>query len=155
MFTTTPMLIGKELPPTPPNITNVKQSHSKWREGSALASISRHRKKRAPVGTTFSFTLNVASSVSLAFKQQRPGRRVGGSCVATSRKNRGKPKCTRTVTPGTLRFGGHAGVNRVAFQGRLSAKTKLKPGPYTLVITATSSAGQRSAAATLKFTIAR
>jgi hypothetical protein len=59
------------------------------------------------------------------------------------------------VTAGRLTFTGHSGTNRVAFQGRVSRAKKLKPGHYTLVITATNSAGGRSAPRSLTFTIVR
>jgi hypothetical protein len=49
----------------------------------------------------------------------------------------------RRVTAGRLIFTGHSGTNKVAFQGRISPVKKLKPGHYTLVITATNSAGAR------------
>jgi hypothetical protein len=155
MFTTTPMLIGKELPPTPPNITNVKQSHSKWREGSALASISRHRKKRAPVGTTFSFTLSEQATVSLTFTQQVNGRKVKGKCVAQSKANKRSHRCTRTVNAGALSLSGHPGADAVTFQGSISASQKLKPGAYTLTIIATNATGLHSAPAKLTFTIVK
>jgi hypothetical protein len=68
--------------------------------------------------------------------------------------------CKRTVTAGTLSFTGHSGMNRVVFQGRISRANKLKPGRYTLVITATNTAGQTSAGQTsapqkLSFTIVK
>ena len=40
------------------------------------------------------------------------------------------------MTRGTLTFQGHAGVNRVRFQGLLARGRRLKPGTYTVVITA-------------------
>lgn len=40
-------------------------------------------------------------------------------------------------------------MNKVAFQGRLSRAKTLKPGAYTMLITATNTAGQRSAPQTL------
>ena len=61
----------------------------------------------------------------------------------------------RTATAGTLTFTGHSGTNKVAFQGRISPAKKLKPGRYTLVITATNSAGVRSAPKSLSFTIVK
>jgi hypothetical protein len=42
----------------------------------------------------------------------------------------------------------------VTFQGRLSKHKKLKPGTYTLTITATNSSG-KSRSHTAKFTITR
>jgi hypothetical protein len=56
---------------------------------------------------------------------------------------------------GTLALAGHAGSNKVAFQGRLSSSKKLTPGTYTVTVTATNSRGERSAAVSLKFTIVR
>jgi DNA-binding beta-propeller fold protein YncE len=44
-------------PSKPPRITNLRQSHAKWRVGG----------RRRPVGTTFSFTLDQKASVKLAF----------------------------------------------------------------------------------------
>jgi hypothetical protein len=140
-------------PPLPtPTVTGAHQSASTWREGSKLAQIS---KKKPPVGTTFSFALNEQASVSFAFTQQVGGRRVGRKCVAQTNKNRHKHACKRAVTAGTLPFTGHAGTNKVVFQGRISHLKKLKPGRYTLVITATNSAGQKSSPQTLTFTIVK
>ena len=59
------------------------------------------------------------------------------------------------MTPGTLSFPGHDGTNSVLFMGRVSRTEKLKPGRYTLVITATNTAGQKSAPRKLGFTIVR
>lgn len=145
-FTTAPIPI---ITPTPPSVANASESRRIWREGNKLAQFS---KKRPPVGTTFSFALNEQASVSFAFTQQVGARKVNGKCVAQTRKNRRKRACRRTVTPGTLSFTGHAGTNRVFFQGRAS-RSKLKPGSYTLVITATNAAGQHSSPKRLSFTI--
>ncbi len=82
-----------------------------------------------PVGTTFSFTLGQAARVTLTFKHGKH-------------------------TAGKLVFNGHAGVNKVAFDGRLSKKHKLKAGAYTLRITATA-AGESSTPVKLKFTIVK
>jgi len=136
-----------------PVITNVTQSHRRWREGRQLASFSRgHR--RPPLGTVFSFTLNEPASVSFTFTQRVPGRKVNGRCAAPKRKNRHSRACRRTVTRGLLSFAGHAGTNRVSFQGRTSHSKKLEPGTYTLLITAAAS-GQQSAPERLSFTIVK
>jgi hypothetical protein len=135
----------------PPVVGNVAQSNRTWREGKRLASFpSRHR--RVALGTTFSFTLNEQAKVSFAFTQQVRGRKVNGKCLAQTNKNRRKGACKRTVTRGTLRFTGHAGKNKVSFQGRLSRSQRLKPGSYTLVITATNAVGH-SSPRRLSFTI--
>jgi hypothetical protein len=132
-----------------PVLTGVAESNRRWREGTRLASIA----KRAPVGTTFSFTLNEAASVSFSFTQAVGGRKVKGKCVAQTKKNGHKHACKRTVTRGALSLAAHAGTNKAIFQGRVSHSLKLKPGTYSLVITAKNSAGQRSAPVRLSFTV--
>src|SRR5205085_916736 len=64
--------------PPAPTISRLRESAKKWREGRALARVSRAR--RPPVGTTFSFTLNVQASMAITFTQRQPGRRVRGKC---------------------------------------------------------------------------
>ena len=118
-------------PPRVLLVQNVRQSATRWREGNRLATVSR---AKTPIGTTFSFSLNEQATVTFSFT-----RRVRG----------------HTVTAGKLTLTGHDGTNKVAFQGRVSAKKKLKPGRYTLVITATDSAGTRSAPKSLSFTIVK
>jgi len=84
---------------------------------------------RAPNGTT--------TPDELAFE-------AGRRCRPLTRSNRRKRRCTIPNVRGTLSFNGHAGTNKVKFQGRLSRSKKLKPGRYTLTITTTDSAGNRS-----------
>jgi hypothetical protein len=130
-------------------LTKVSQSHRRWREGSGLPHIAT---ARPPVGTTFGFTLNDSARVRFVFKQRLSGRRVGGHCVAPTAKNRSKPRCTRLVSRGALSFSVKAGAHRMRFRGRLSKRNRLPIGRYTVLITATNSAGQR-ARAKLTFTI--
>jgi hypothetical protein len=136
----------------PPTITNAVQSHKVWREGNALAHVSAYRSK-PPIGTTFSFTLNEQARVSLAFTQRAGERKIKRKCVTQTKQNRDKPTCEHPVTVGTLAFTGHSGTNKVVFQGRISHSKTLKPGHYTLLITAINSAGARSASKSLSFTI--
>ncbi len=141
-------------PVTPaPAITAAHQSTSTWRVGSKLAQIS--AKKKPPIGTTFSFSLNEQAAVSFSFTQRVSGHTVKGKCVAQTRTNRRKRVCKRAVTAGMLSFAGHSATNTVVFQGRLSRLRKLKPGRYTLAITATNAAGQKSAPQKLSFTIVK
>ena len=56
---------------------------------------------------------------------------------------------------GTLHLAGHNGPDHVTVQGRLSKATKLRPGHYTVLITATNNAGKSSTSHQLAFTIAR
>jgi hypothetical protein len=134
----------------------MRQSASTWREGNELAYITRSRvEMKAPVGTMFSFSLNEQAHVAFIFGQEITGRRVGHKCLAKTHKNARYKVCTRMVTAGTLSFIGHSGTNRVVFQGRISRSTKLKPGRYTVAITATNAAGQTSMPQKLSFTIVK
>jgi hypothetical protein len=135
-----------------PSLTALSQTHRRWREGTARAHESR-RRQQPPLGTTFSFRLDEHARVTFAFTQPETGRLVGGHCVHLTRANRHRGRCTRPATRGTLGFQGHAGVNAVVFQGRL-AHSRLAPGTYTLVATA-SSAGLSSPAQHLTFMITR
>jgi alpha-tubulin suppressor-like RCC1 family protein len=130
-----------------PTVTHATQTHRTWREA------ARRTGRRAPVGTTFSFTLNEHAAVTLTFEQQSPGRRTKGSCVAQTRKNRRKVRCTRTVVAGVLSFTAGAGRRSLNFQGRVARSKKLRAGNYTLVITARAG-GKTAAPARLSFTIA-
>jgi hypothetical protein len=138
--------------PVAPSISSLSQTAKRWREGNALAHISASKKKRLPLGTTFSFALNVAARVTFQFTQPASGRKVGKKCVAQTKKNKNKRRCTRTVIAGTLTFSAHAGTNKVRFQGLISKHKRLRPGSYTLLVTAAAS-GKRSATRTLHFTI--
>jgi streptogramin lyase len=132
--------------PPPPTITNVRQSASRWREGSTLARASQKGKK-PPVGTTISFVLSENASVSFQFTQ------LHSRCRANSHKHSKAKHCERTMTVGKLSFEGHNGANKVSFQGRISRARELKPGNYTLTITAIDAEGTHSASKSLRFTI--
>jgi hypothetical protein len=137
----------------PARVTNASQTNARWREPkhSRLTQISR---RRARVGTTFQFSLDKPAGVGLRFTQRATGRRVRARCTRVTKRNRKRPKCTRRVARGTLAANGHTGVNRVRFSGWLSRTKKLKPGRYTLVITATTP-GAGSTSAKLNFTIVK
>jgi hypothetical protein len=80
---------------------------------------------------------------------------VGRRCVAQNGRNLHRPVCRRTVTASTISFPAHAGSNKLVFQGRVTRSRKLTPGRYTLIITATNSAGAKSNRVPLTFTIVR
>jgi hypothetical protein len=135
-----------------PTIGHLKQSHRRWREGSRLAILSR---KRPPVGTTFSVTLDVPARLTFTFARLRPGRRSGHKCVNPTHHNRHHGSCTRAVKAGTLVLpDGHSGLDKIGFQGRLSKQGRLASGRYQLTIVATDTGG-KSAAQTIEFTIVR
>jgi hypothetical protein len=134
-----------------PAVSGFGQSASRWRRGKGLPHISSAR--GAPVGTTFSFTLNEPAAASLGFTRSAAGRRVKGRCVAVTPRNAGKARCRRTVIAGSLVLAGHTGLNKMSFQGRLSNATTLKPGTYRVSVTVRDSRGVKAASQPLSFTI--
>jgi PKD domain len=134
-----------------PTLGAVGQSARVWREGTSLPSFSRARK--VPRGTAFRFTLNEPAKVSFVFQRLVTGRKAGRRCVALTPRNRSRRRCTRKLVAGRLSHAYQAGSHRLRFKGRLSRHRKLKLGRYTVVITATSASGQKSAAKRLSFRI--
>lgn len=137
----------------PPSISAVHQSAEVWRRGGKPARLALARKP--PVGTTFSFALDQPATVTLSFGHRSAGRRTHGVCARPSAKNNRAARCTRTIAAGTLKLTGHRGPNRVHFEGRISPTRRLRPGQYTLTMTATNAAGQRASARALRFRIVK
>jgi hypothetical protein len=138
-----------------PLLTRLTQARTSWRAGKARAVISSGAKRRPPIGTSFSFNLNESASVTFAFNQSLPGRKSGRRCVAQTKKNRKGRACSRVVTLAKLPLTAHAGVDHVSFQGRFSSTGTLRPGRYTVTVTAVNAAGQRSPSSSLSFTIVK
>lgn len=146
--------------PPPPvqavKLSAVRESTTRWREGSRLASIShskKHRHRKPAVGTTFSLSLNERATVRLEFYARVDGRRVRRTCKPLTRVDRSHAPCIRSVTAGHLTFTGHAGANNITFQGRISSTRRLTPGRYVAILNATGSDGQISTSPHLRFTI--
>jgi hypothetical protein len=132
----------------------LSETRKVWRAGKALAEISSHKKMTVPRGTVISFDLNEAASVTFEFTTTATGRESGKSCVAPTRKNKRKRRCTRMTIAGVLPFSAHAGADKVAFDGPISRDKTLGAGSYALIATAAAS-GKQSAPAKLSFTIIR
>ncbi len=130
-------------PSAAPVISGARQSAKRWRVGRKLPRFSR-RRHRPPVGTTFSLTVDQPAKLRFAFQKSH-------SCKKRHRHG----KCRRLTAAGTLSFGGHAGLNKLRFQGRVSRHRRLKPGVYRLTITARNAAGQTSKPRHLRFSIVK
>jgi hypothetical protein len=143
---------GPSTKPIAPSVQSASESAKRWREGSRLAKVS--RREGPPAGTTFSFPLNEPATASFSFTRHLTGRRVRGGCIAETGKNLHGAGCERRVMAGALSFPAHAGTNKVAFEGCISRSKCLKPGPYTLTVSATNSAGV-STPRQLTFTIVK
>ncbi len=144
---------GPAPPVLPPVLSGLRESAKKWRMPKAptVATIAR---KKPPVGTTFSFGLDKPAPVNLSFKQLKSGRKVGRRCVTPTKRNKHKRRCTRRIAAGALTLPGHAGPNKVHFLGRVSASRLLKPGKYSVAISAGTGV-LSSAPQTLTFTIVK
>ncbi|MDX6698842.1 MAG: hypothetical protein QOE65_2239 [Solirubrobacteraceae bacterium] len=103
-------------------------------------------------GTAIRFTLSENARVRIVVQGSAAGRRVGGRCVAASRRNRARPACVRWLAAGALTRDAKAGRNRVGFTGRVGSRA-LRPGYYRLRLQATDGAGGRSPVRTLTFRI--
>jgi hypothetical protein len=114
-------------PPPKPTLGTLTTSHKTFRVGSEQASVASHGKKKPPVGTTFTVKLNTAATLTLTLT--------------------GPTHTTLTLKKG------HAGTDKIAFQGRTPKHKKFKPGKYKLKLVASNSSGA-SRAHTVKFTIA-
>jgi CSLREA domain-containing protein len=112
-------------------------------------------KFRAGPGTSVGYTLTEPATARFTVTTTKAGRRSGKKCVKPAKRNRGKPKCRRTVTlAGGLTQAGALGSNSLHFSGRLGGH-KLAPGSYRLIVRATDAAGNRSAAVSAAFKVVR
>jgi hypothetical protein len=102
----------------------------------AIGRASTPRAAGAHRGTRFRYTLSEPARVSLKIQRRLRGRRA------------------RFRTVATLTRSGKAGVNRIRFTGRVGRRA-LRAGRYRARITATDTAGNRSAPRATRFRIAR
>jgi hypothetical protein len=138
--------------PTTATISALGETNSIFTVGPSSTSLAgQTAAKRHKQGTVFSFQLDQPATVRVVFQTNAPGRRVGNSCRTASRRLRRRPRCTATITIATLTRSAHAGLNKVAFSGRLPGKV-LKPGRYQAAFTAIDSAGS-APPSTLSFTV--
>ncbi len=136
-----------------PALSSVGASPATFRLGSSLPALLSAKKVKK--GTTLGFTLSEAAKVTFAFEQRARGRKVGKRCRKPTRGNRRRKRCTRFVKRGSLTVSGHAGKNRVRFQGRLSRGKKLRPGRYRMLTRAADAARNRSKQRTTKLRTVR
>ncbi|HEV7775016.1 MAG TPA: PKD domain-containing protein [Conexibacter sp.] len=141
-----------------PRLTNASLTHRRFRVGRSRTPLrgvlAGRRASRAPVGTTFRFTLDRAANVRIGFARQTRGlRNRDGDCVRPSRRLAGHRRCKLFVPDGTLVRSAPQGAIRVPFSGRVGRRA-LRPGSYRAGLTA--AIGGRSAKPTvLTFRIVR
>jgi hypothetical protein len=113
-------------------VSDLAVKPKRFRVGSELPEV-------AAVGTTIRFGLSEDARVTLKFFR-KVRRRHGGK---------------RFVRKGKFTYGAQAGDQRIAFEGRLSERKKLRPGRYKLVVRAKHVSGTKSKRATARFRLLR
>jgi virginiamycin B lyase len=129
--------------PTAPSFpVGVNISNGSFTPGSSSTAVhgrvGTRSKKKAPVGTVFSYQLDQAASVKVELKRKGGGRLVGGKCKKLTKGNGKKKRCDRLV--GNLYRTAAAGFNELPFSGRIKGKALL-PGKYLALFTATGPGG--------------
>jgi hypothetical protein len=122
------------VPPAPGQIQSLSLAPRRFRAVNAGEAIfSAKKKKKAPIGTTVTYSISAAGPVAFSVERKLPGRNVGNRCVKQTRANRTKKKCSRLKpVKGSFTHSGQAGSNSFKFSGRIAGKG-LKPGSYRLV----------------------
>ena len=148
--TTTTTTTTTQAPTPPPAISAASLSARRFRVASSSTAVS----ARAPLGTTFRFTLSAAASVQIAITRSAAGVRSGPRCVTPNRALRRAHArgCLRSLGVGTLARTTEAlGADRVPFTGRIG-RHALAGAHYTATLTARNAAGA-SKPVTLAFVI--
>jgi DNA-binding beta-propeller fold protein YncE len=138
---------------TKATLSQIAESSAIFAVGASSTPLTGQTAARHPKGTTFSFLLDQPATVRITIQTKSRGRRVARTCRPSTPKLRHKPGCTRTISVATLTRTGHAGLNKVAFSGRVAGKA-LKVGRYQAIFTAINSVGA-SSPGTLGFRIVK
>ncbi len=137
----------------PPTITLAGLTNKRFKVAKQDTAVSA---RKAPLGTSFRFTLSRPAKVEIAIARVQPGLRRGHACVApTAKLRRGHAKaCKRSLAIGTLtRSSEPGGADSIPFSGRIGHR-QLQPGIYSARLGASNADG-RSAPVTLSFTVVR
>ena len=121
-----------------------RSSPAIFRAGNVAGAIASRRKKpTAPLGTTVSYSLSAAASVSFTLQKLTTGRKVGKKCVKQTSQNEGHGKCPLAKpVKGSFSQSGVAGQNTFKFSGRIGGRS-LAPGRYELVASAAAPSNAR------------
>ena len=134
---------------TPPVVGPVRASRTTFAATARPAKASAAR-RRVGRGTTLSFSLSEASTVTLTLQRELPGMRRDTRCVKGAKGRR----CTRLVAAGSVTRTLAAGSARFAFDGWVRGK-RLAPGSYRATLQAVDAAGNRSSKAAPRLHVVR
>lgn len=137
-------------PPARPQLTDLKIAPPRFRAAKAGGTVLA---KRPPAGGAIaSYLVTAAARTELTIARARPGRKVGGKCVAETRANVSRKRCNRYVKVTDFSRDDGAGRNRFVLSGRVGGQP-LPPGAYRLQADASAGPALTSAAASASFTI--
>jgi hypothetical protein len=141
---------------TAPVISGLKLSPTRFKASKRGTEPILPASSKTKSGTLLSFTLSEQSEVRFAVERASTGRKVGGKCVKTTKRNRSRKRCTRYTAAGSLGARAlQAGPSSLRFTGRLTKKKAFVPGKYRLRARPIDPAGNEGTAATATFTIRR
>jgi hypothetical protein len=144
-----PLVAPPAAVPLGPVLSGLSLSPSRLRASASGASIA------TSIGGRVRYRLSKAASVRFRVERRVKGRLVRRRCVAPTRSNAARKRCTRYVTlSGSFTQRGKAGANTFMFRGRLAGH-RLKPGAYRLRAVATDPAGKASVTRRVRFRIVR
>lgn len=110
-----PAPVQPPIPPAPPEpkLESLQASPSTFAAANIGGAILSRVKRKAPVGTTVSYDLSVAATVSFTVERRIKGRKVGKKCRKRTRANRRRKPCTLIkAVKGSFSHPGAAGQNR-------------------------------------------
>jgi hypothetical protein len=122
-------------PPPPivePKLETLNLKPTAFRAAGAPKAKATGSAKKAPAGTTVSYTISAATTVAFTVERKTTGRRVGKQCLRKTSANAVRSPCPiwKALKPGFSKAG-VAGSNSFKFNGKLGTKT-LAPGGYKL-----------------------
>jgi Divergent InlB B-repeat domain len=148
-FDLSPTTISGGADLAPPTISRLRVLPAEFRAARRGPELS------ATVGTLVSLRLSEAARVTFRVSRVARGRRVGGRCVRPTARNRGAPRCTRSIRlRGRIVRQLPAGSSRLHYRGRLAGR-RLRLGRYLLLVQARDAVGNRSAVRHAAFRIVR
>ena len=140
------------VPDIAPVLSAVSVSHRRF----AAAARCRQSTARRAVHRCTRLRLRLSEDATITVKIERvlAGRRVGGRCVAPTRRNSRARRCNRYRSAGSITAKASAGRNRITFRGIVRGRA-LPPARYRLTVRARDAAGKRSRAVAIVVDIVR
>jgi hypothetical protein len=117
----------------------------------------RHVRARRATRAHATVVLSRPAALTVSVQQGRPGRRAGSSCVAVTRANTRRARCTRFVTiPRRRTLAAATATRRFTVTATFGTSARaLAVGSYRLAVVAVDANGNRVGPRTASFRVAR